>query len=52
MDTNQLPAKRIKTIEVDRSKFELRVYDLDSLIAKEHPARVVHKNHLVVPMWP
>ena len=41
MDTNQQPAQRIKTISIDRSKFELRVYDLDSLIAVEHPARTI-----------
>ena len=40
MDTNQ-PDKRIKTVTIDRSKMEFRIYDLDSLIAEEHPARII-----------
>ena len=41
VDTNQQPAKHIKTVDIDRSKLELRVYDLDSLIAQDHPARFI-----------
>jgi transposase len=40
VDTNQ-PDKRIKTVTIDRSKMEFRIYDLDSLIAEEHPARII-----------
>lgn len=41
MDTNQPPDKPIKTIEIDRSQLELRSFDLDSLIAEDHPARII-----------
>jgi transposase len=41
VDTDQHPAKQIKTIVIDRTKLELRAYDLDSLIAHDHAARFI-----------